>query len=71
LGAELLGQRLNDWSELPPRDGIINPGWKLEWERYSQWLTTDFLAWQSQIVSEYKRRNSSSPTILRGRPGLK
>src|ERR1700687_4165144 len=25
-----------------------NPGWKLEWERYSQWLTTDFLAWQSQ-----------------------
>jgi len=38
LGIELLGQRLNDWSELPPRDGIINPGWKLEWERYSQWM---------------------------------
>jgi beta-galactosidase len=54
-GLNYWGQRLNDWSELPPRDGIINPGWKLEWERYSQWLTTDFLAWQSQIVSEYKR----------------
>jgi beta-galactosidase len=54
-GLNYWGQRLNDWSELPPRDGIINPGWKLEWERYSQWLTTDFLAWQSQVVSEYKR----------------
>jgi beta-galactosidase len=54
-GLNYWGQRLNDWSELPPRDGIINPGWKLEWERYSQWLTTDFLAWQSGIVNEYKR----------------
>jgi beta-galactosidase len=54
-GLNYWGQRLNNWEELPPRDGIINPGWKLEWERYSQWLTTDFLAWQSKIVSEYKR----------------
>jgi beta-galactosidase len=54
-GLNYWGQRLNDWTELPPRDGIINPGWKLEWERYSQWLTTDFLAWQAAIVNEYKR----------------
>jgi beta-galactosidase len=54
-GLNYWGQRLNDWSELPPRDGIINPGWKLEWERYSQWLTTDFLGWQASIVNEYKR----------------
>lgn len=54
-GLNYWGQRMNDWSELPPRDGIINPGWKLEWERYSQWLTTDFLAWQAGIVNEYKR----------------
>jgi len=54
-GLNYWGQRLNDWSELPSRDGIINPGWKLEWERYSQWLTTDFLAWQASIVNEYKR----------------
>jgi beta-galactosidase len=54
-GLDYWGQRLNDWTELPPRDGIINPGWKLEWERYSQWLTTDFLAWQAGIVNEYKR----------------
>jgi beta-galactosidase len=54
-GLNYWGQRLYDWSELPPRDGIINPGWKLEWERYSQWLTTDFLTWQASIVNEYKR----------------
>ncbi|MFZ1130728.1 MAG: beta-galactosidase, partial [Terriglobales bacterium] len=54
-GLNYWGQRLNNWSELPPRDGIINPGWKLEWERFSQWLTTDFLAWQARIVNEYKR----------------
>jgi len=54
-GLNYWGQRLNDWAELPPRDGIINPGWKLEWERYSQWMTTDFLAWQAGIVNEYKR----------------
>ncbi len=54
-GLNYWGQRLNDWAELPPRDGIINPGWKLEWERYSRWMTTDFLAWQAAIVNEYKR----------------
>jgi beta-galactosidase len=54
-GLNYWGQRLNNWDELPTRDGILNPGWKLEWERYSQWETTDFLAWQAKIVNEYKR----------------
>ena len=54
-GLNYWGQRLGNWDELPPRDGILNPGWKLEWERYSQWETTDFLAWQAKLVNEYKR----------------
>lgn len=54
-GLNYWGQRLNNWDELPTRDGILNPGWKLEWERYSQWETTDFLAWQAKLVNEYKR----------------
>ena len=49
------GQRLNDWTEIPPESGILNPGSKLEWQRYAQWITTDFLAWQASIVNEYKR----------------
>jgi beta-galactosidase len=46
---------VNDWDEFPPRDGILNPGYKLEWERYQQKIVTDFLAWQASIVKEYKR----------------
>ncbi len=49
------GQLVNDWDELPPRDGILNPGYKLDWERYQQKLVTDFLSWQAKIVREYKR----------------
>ncbi len=49
------GQLVNDWDEFPPRDGILNPGYKLEWERYQRGLVTDFLAWQAAIVREYKR----------------
>jgi beta-galactosidase len=49
------GQLINGWEELPARDGILNPGYKLDWERYQQKLTTDFLAWQARIVNEYKR----------------
>jgi len=49
------GQLLGDWSELPPIDGILNPGFKVEWQRFQRKLVTDFLAWQVQIVREYKR----------------
>lgn len=49
------GQLVNDWNELPPRDGILNPGYKLEWERFQRKRVTDFLAWQAAIVNEYKR----------------
>jgi len=54
-GLNYWGQRLNDWTEIPPESGILNPGWKLEWQRYAQWITTDFLAWQASIVNQYKR----------------
>ena len=47
------GQLVGSWDELPPRDGILNPGWKLEWERYQRSLVTDFLGWQARILREY------------------
>ena len=62
------GQRLNDWSEIPPQEGIINPGWKLEWQRYQQWMTTDFLSWQSSIVNQYKRPDQFITHDLAGPP---
>jgi beta-galactosidase len=54
-GLNYWGQRINDWDELPPRDGARNPGYKLEWERYQHKIVTDFLAWQAGLVNEYKR----------------
>jgi len=67
-GLNYWGQRLNNWSEVPPRDGILNPGWKLEWERYQQWMTTDFLAWQASIVNEYKGPSQFVTHDLAGPP---
>ncbi|MBZ5655467.1 MAG: beta-galactosidase [Acidobacteriia bacterium] len=67
-GLNYWGQRLNDWTEVPPQEGIINPGWKLEWERYSQWLTTDFLAWQASIVGQYRRPDQFITHDLAGPP---
>jgi beta-galactosidase len=62
------GQRLNDWTEIPPEEGIINPGWKLEWQRYQQWMTTDFLSWQASIVNQYKRADQFITHDLAGPP---
>jgi beta-galactosidase len=67
-GLNYWGQRLNDWSEIPPQEGIINPGWKLEWQRYQQWMTTDFLGWQARIVNEYKRPDQFIMHDLAGPP---
>jgi beta-galactosidase len=49
------GQSLRNWSEVPPRSGILNPGWKLEWDRYQDSLATRYLAWQAALVREYLR----------------
>lgn len=54
-GLKYWGMTIDSWEELAPRDGITNTGYKLEWERYNRKAVADFLKWQSEIVSEYKR----------------
>ena len=54
-GLAYWGQLVDNWDEFPPRDGILNPGYRLEWERFQQDIVTEFLAWQAGIVREYKR----------------
>jgi len=49
------GQLVDKWEDLPSRDGILNPGYKLEWENFQHDIVTDYLAWQAKIVNEYKR----------------
>jgi beta-galactosidase len=33
----------------------LNPGYKLEWERFQHRIASDYLGWQARIVREYKR----------------
>ena len=49
------GQLVDKWEDVPPRDGILNPGYKLEWENFQHDVVSDYLAWQAKIVNEYKR----------------
>jgi beta-galactosidase len=49
------GQLVTKWEDFPPPDGILNPGYKLEWENFQHDVVTEFLAWQARIVNEYKR----------------
>ncbi len=49
------GQLVNRWEDLPSRDGILNPGYKLEWENFQHDIVTEYLAWQAKVVNEYKR----------------
>jgi beta-galactosidase len=56
-GLNYWGMNISGWEEVPPRDGITNPSYKVEWERYNRKAVADFLTWQSEIVQEYKREN--------------
>ncbi|MDZ4797540.1 MAG: beta-galactosidase [Bryobacteraceae bacterium] len=49
------GQLVDRWEDLPPMNGILNPGYKLEWENFQHDIVTDYLAWQAKIVGEYRR----------------
>jgi beta-galactosidase len=49
------GQLVDKWEDLPPPDGILNPGYKLEWENFQHDVVTDYLGWQAKIIAEYKR----------------
>lgn len=54
-GLNYWGMTLNDWDEFPTRKNATNPSYKLEWDRYCQKIPADFLTWQAEIISEYKR----------------
>lgn len=54
-GLTYWGQLVDTWDDLPPRDGILNSGYKLEWENFQHDVITEYLAWQAGIVNQYKR----------------
>jgi beta-galactosidase len=52
-GLTYWGQLVDSWEDFPARDGILNPGYKLEWSRFQRGIVTEFLAWQAKILREY------------------
>ncbi len=54
-GLNYWGMTIDGWEEVPPRDGVTNTAYKLEWARFNRKAVADFLTWQSEIVAEYKR----------------
>ncbi len=56
-GMNYWGMNIHTWEEFYPRDGVTNPSYKNEWERYNRKSVADFLNWQCDIVNEYKRKD--------------
>jgi len=54
-GLNYWGMTIDGWEEVPPRDGVTNTGYKLDWARFNRKAVAEFLTWQSEIVAEYKR----------------
>ena len=54
-GMNYWGMNINTWEEFYTRDGVTNPSYKNEWERYNRQCLADFLNWQCDIVNEYIR----------------
>jgi beta-galactosidase len=60
------GQLVDKWEDLPPPNGILNPGYKLEWENFQHDVVTEYLAWQAKIVNVYKRPDQFITTDFSG-----
>lgn len=54
-GMNYWGMNINTWEEFYTRDGVSNPSYKNEWERYYRIMLSEFLNWQCDIINEYKR----------------
>jgi beta-galactosidase len=65
-GLAYWGQLVDTWADVPPPDGILNPGYKLEWENFQHDIVTDYLAWQAHIVNEYRRPDQFITTCFSG-----
>jgi beta-galactosidase len=49
------GQDVNDWADIPTRDNATSTSYKLEWTRWQQLRVTRYMAFQEEILRQYKR----------------
>lgn len=57
FGLDYWSNRINAWEDFPDVRGTINGSLGAEFEKFQRTLVTDFLSWQADIVSEYKRED--------------
>ena len=57
FGLDYWSNRINAWEDFPDVRGTINGSLGAEFEKFQRSLVTDFLAWQADIVREYKRED--------------
>jgi len=55
FGLAYWSNRINSWEDFPSVVGTINGSLGAEFAKFQRRLVTEFLAWQTSIVSEYKR----------------
>jgi beta-galactosidase len=56
--------KLSTWADLWTPDGNAQPQYDLAWRRFQARLTTEFIAWQADIVREYLRDDQFVMTDL-------
>jgi beta-galactosidase len=55
FGLDYWSNRIGNWDDFPDIRGTINQSLAAEYARFQRKLVTDFLRWQADIVSKYKR----------------
>lgn len=55
FGLDYWSNRINNWDDFPSMVGSVNGSQNAEFQKFQRKLVTDFLAWQADIVREYKR----------------
>ncbi|RKS75528.1 beta-galactosidase [Motilibacter peucedani] len=56
--------RLTTWADLWRPDGNAQPQYDVAWRAFQAQLTTEFIAWQAQVVREYARDDQFVTTCL-------
>jgi beta-galactosidase len=63
--------RLSTWAALWTPDGNLQPQYSLAWRRFQARQTTEFIAWQADVVREYTRPDQFVTTCIDyGRPAM-
>lgn len=63
--------QLSTWADLWTPDGNYQPQYDLAWRAFQAKLTTEFIAWQADIVREYARDDQFVTTCISyERPGI-